>query len=98
MEIYGDRDSFLTDEYGGSCYACHYVLPRLVDSAPGYFTEGYVTCQHCREKVDLWRVVSRQADFFDAAPAWVSWTDGTGTFDRAEYPCCSPFWISQPEF
>jgi hypothetical protein len=52
MEIYGENDSFHTYEAGGACSACSYILPRLVDSAPHYFENGYVVCQKCGEKVD----------------------------------------------
>jgi hypothetical protein len=70
METPDEHNSFFTDESSGVCYACHYVLPRLVHCAPGYFAQGYVVCEDCGEKVDLWKALSLGAELFKMAPAF----------------------------
>jgi len=68
MEIYGENNTFHPYEAGGSCPSCHFILPRLVDSAPRSFEDGYATCEKCRERVDLWQVVSGRAKAMGHGP------------------------------
>src|SRR5260370_42247340 len=44
-----------TREAAGSCPACLYRLPRLVECAPSYFNDGHIICKHCGAKTDLWQ-------------------------------------------
>jgi hypothetical protein len=50
-----DETFVYTIESAGSCLKCRYVLPRLVECAPLYFKDGFVTCSNCGERVDLWQ-------------------------------------------
>jgi hypothetical protein len=68
MEIYSEDNRFHTYEAGGACSSCGFILPRLVDSAPHYFEEGYVKCEKCGENVDLWQVVSGRAKAMGLGP------------------------------
>src|SRR5260370_34638289 len=42
-----------TRESSGSCPKCQYRLPRLLDSGPPYFRDGFVVCEKCKERVCL---------------------------------------------
>jgi hypothetical protein len=45
----------------GPCHKCRTWLPPLVDCAPTYFENGFVQCQACGERVDLWQASLDQA-------------------------------------
>jgi hypothetical protein len=49
-----DPSHIHTIEAAGSCSKCSWLLGRLVDCSQAYFEQGYVTCTHCGEHVDLW--------------------------------------------
>jgi hypothetical protein len=68
-----------TLEAAGSCSSCHYVMPRLADCAPAYFRDGFVRCDHCGEKVDLWQVALGKAASMSLAPGWALAWLGAGT-------------------
>ncbi len=50
-----------TREAAGSCPACLYRLPRLVECAPSYFNDGHIICKHCGAKTDLWQAALSHA-------------------------------------
>jgi hypothetical protein len=55
MDTVIDNETLSTLEGAGSCLKCRRVLPRLVESAPVYFKQGFVTCSQCGDRVDLWQ-------------------------------------------
>jgi hypothetical protein len=59
-----------TLEGSGSCLSCRHVLPRLVECAPVYFKQGYVTCSHCSNRVDLWLAALDRATRLSRVPHW----------------------------
>lgn len=63
-------ESLTTLERAGSCLKCHYVLPRLVESAPLYFKQGFVTCTECNEQVDLWQAALEWATRISPFGGW----------------------------
>ncbi len=67
-----------TREAVGSCPRCRYVMPRLLDSAPAYFRNGFVPCDHCGEHVDLWHATLESVTRMSIAPAWAVATIGAG--------------------
>jgi hypothetical protein len=79
MEQDTNNPSFVdTQEVAGSCPHCTYVMPRLVDCAPKYFLDGFVSCDHCRKQVDLWQAVLHRALRMSIAPAWALASLGAG--------------------
>lgn len=70
MEIYGEDNKWTTSEHAGSCPSCSYILPALVDCAGLYFECGYVTCNECGARVDLWQVVSGRAKDLGTIGPW----------------------------
>jgi hypothetical protein len=61
MDMIINEDALSTLEGAGSCLKCRYLLPRLVESAPVYFTQGFVRCGHCGDRVDLWQAALDRA-------------------------------------
>ena len=53
-------------------------MPSLANCAPRYFTDGFVACGHCGERVDLWQVVLDSAMRLSIAPGWALATLGAG--------------------
>jgi len=82
MDSVINDETLSTLEGAGSCYKCRYLLPRLVESAPVYFKQGFVTCSHCREQVDLWQAALDRANRLSVtgAGALVSLGAGQTTF------------------
>lgn len=62
-------DSLTTLEGAGSCPKCRYLLPRLVESAPIYFEQGFIACGQCREQVDVWQAALDRANRLSIAGA-----------------------------
>lgn len=71
-----DSETLTTLEGAGSCPKpeCRYVLPRLKESAPVYFKQGFVICGQCGDQVDLWQAALDRATrlAFHGASALVS--------------------------
>lgn len=53
-------------------------MPRLADSAPLYFRDGFVRCGHCGEQLDLWQVTLDNATRMSIVPAWALANLGAG--------------------
>ncbi len=54
-------DFLATREGAGPCPKCRTRLPLLVDCAATYFANGFLLCNHCGERVDLWGASVDQA-------------------------------------
>lgn len=79
MEQDTNSPSFIdTQEVAGSCPHCSYLMPRLVDCAPKYFRDGFVSCDHCGKQVDLWQAVLDRAVRMSIVPAWALANLGAG--------------------
>ena len=65
-----DAEFVHTFEGVGSCPNCSYVLPRLVECAPAYFENGYVTCTHCGKAVELWQAALDRATRLSHIATW----------------------------
>jgi hypothetical protein len=72
MDSLVDNETLSTLEGAGSCpkAECRYVLPRLRESAPVYFKQGFVTCGHCGDRVDLWQAAVDRATRMSSLGAW----------------------------
>ena len=53
-------------------------MPRLVDSAPQYFRDGFVSCGQCGNQVDLWKAVLEDAVRTSMATSWALAALGAG--------------------
>jgi hypothetical protein len=62
-----------TYEYGGACSSCSWVLPPLVITAPHYFENGHVLCEHCGQKVNLWEMVLARTRAMSIQGSFSSW-------------------------
>lgn len=68
-----------TRESSGSCPKCENKLPRLVDSGPLYFKDGFVICKKCKEHVDLWQAVLDRAKRLRETPWALQWIGAGNT-------------------
>jgi hypothetical protein len=80
MELKANNPSFkATREGAGSCPHCRNIMPRLVDCAPQYFRDGFVSCGHSGHQVDLWKAVLEDAIRMSMAPGWALAALGAGS-------------------
>jgi hypothetical protein len=52
-----DDNSVSTMAHAGGCPKCYYVFPPIWEAAPAYFRQGYIECNECKTRADLWKVV-----------------------------------------
>jgi hypothetical protein len=57
-----------TWNFCGSCPSCSFVLPPLKECAKEYFEKGFVKCEECSARVDVWQVALARVD-------WAAHTD-----------------------